>query len=137
MGSVFDRSNANEWSAADVEPAVQEADVLQPARAADDATERNGIRMLAVRDEEYGGAFAVRLHGNELATTGEYSLYATDDGSVLVYDEREQWLYGFDDDLPAPFVAIGTDCFRCDPGVYAKLREALGVDPVIDIGEAD
>jgi hypothetical protein len=104
---------------------------------ADEVPERTGTQMLEVRDEEYGDTVPVRLHGRRLATSGNYSLYATDDGSAVVHDEREQWLYGFDDDLPVPVIAIDVDCFRHDRALYAKIIDALGVDPVIDIGGPD
>lgn len=137
MKPAFDPSNTNGWWATDLEPSIHAAVLPEPHDRLTKGPGQAGIHMLEVRDEEYGDTLAVRLHGTELATHGGYSLYAAEDGSVLVYDERDQWLYGFDDDPPAPVAAIDVDCFRCDPALYAKIIEALGVDPVIDIGAAD
>ena len=137
MDPALDPSNTNGWWLANHEPSRHEAVVPEPHKRLTKGPERAGIHMLEVRDEEYGDTLAVRLHATELASHGGYSLYAAEDGSVLVYDERDQCLYGFEDVLPAPVVAIDVDCFRCDPALYAKIIEALGVDPVIDIGAAD
>ena len=137
MDPAFDPSATNGRWPADHEPLPHEAVIPESHERLTKRPGQAGIHMLEVRDEEYGDTLAVRLHGTELATHAGYSLYAGEDGSVLVYDERDQWLYGFDYDPPAPAAAIDVDCFRCDPALYAKIIEALGVDPVVDLGAAD
>jgi hypothetical protein len=137
MHPAFDPSKTNGRWLADHGPWPREVVLTEPGERLTKEPERAGIHMLEVRDEEYGDTLAVRLHGTELAMHGDYSLYAAEDGSVLVYDDRDQCLYGFEDDLPAPVGAIDVDCFRCDPALYADITEALGVDPVVDIGAAD
>jgi len=96
------------------------------------------VHRLDVRndDDRKGAVVSVRIHGRQLARHGDYSLYAAEDGSVLVYDERDQRVYGFERDLPAPAAGIDGDGLRWDPDVDAKIIDALGAKPGIDIGAA-
>jgi len=99
--------------------------------AAEDAAK---IHMLDVRDDELGDTRPVRFHGQRLARDGDHVVYVTEDDAVLVYDERDQCLYGFDDGLPAPVAVVDVNVFRIEPRLYAGIIAALGVDPAIDIG---
>jgi hypothetical protein len=90
--------------------------------------------LLDIRDDENGDVHKVRLHGKQLARDRAFWLYAAEDGSVLVYDNVERCLYGFDDDLPAPVAVIDVEVFRSEPAFYGQIMGALGLDSAIDIG---